>query len=424
MNVRRLVTLLGILLGIFSLVGCQVAIKRHRDSAARMHQYPISDLPLLQKGAPLPVKLGGFSGLHFVEKKGRHLVFLTVTDRGPNGAAFRRKGLKLRPFLMPEFIPEVVRISLDTRNGRVRLLERTKLRLKGERYFSGLPNISPKQNLKFSDEVPVDLVNQELYFDSHGIDPEGITVDRYGNTWVVEEYGPSILELNDKMEVVARYIPQLSDGTHRHRYGKPVLPAWVADRKRNRGFEGVATLGTKLYVFLQSPLPKTGPKAMYRLIRILEFDVKTRQTTGVFAYLLETPRADKIGGATIDQLGRLLVIERDAKKGNRSFKRIYSVDLTAATNLLNHEWTSRLETLNEKQLLEKSIIVARKKLLYDLAKMGVNNVDKVEGIALVDGGRLALITDNDFDVPHLVRARNSGVRDKKSEQAYMMLLRR
>ena len=61
------------------------------------------------------IRLGGFSGLHFegIDKKTGRYRFITNTDRGPNGEP---TGIN-RPFLLPEFTPEIVRFELDRNYG-------------------------------------------------------------------------------------------------------------------------------------------------------------------------------------------------------------------------------------------------------------------------------------------------------------------
>ena len=53
------------------------------------------------------IQLGGFSGLVFKEEKDGELIFQTHTDRGPNGYNIDKD----RPFLLPDFSPEIVTIK-------------------------------------------------------------------------------------------------------------------------------------------------------------------------------------------------------------------------------------------------------------------------------------------------------------------------
>ena len=82
--------------------------------------------------------LGGFSGLHFegIEPKTGHYKFITHTDRGPNAEP---TGIE-RPFLLPNFAPEIVRFELDRKTGALKLTQRIPLQRERGKRLTGLPN--------------------------------------------------------------------------------------------------------------------------------------------------------------------------------------------------------------------------------------------------------------------------------------------
>jgi len=69
-----------------------------------------------------------------------------------------------------------------------------------------------------------------------------------------------------------------------------------------------------------------------------------------------------------------LVIEQNGKTGTNSQKYIYRI------------------TLGESDQLVKKTLVA------DLKNTPFNNVEKVEGLAIIDNKRLAIVYDNDFQI--------------------------
>ncbi len=119
------------------------------------------------------------------------------------------------------------------------------------------------------------------------------------------------------------------------------MPEVYAQRRNNRGFEAVALEGDKLYAFIQSPIdnPDVANDATSRSslnLRILEFDIVTKQVTGEYLYRLEgLPATDKIGDAVSLGNGKFAVIERDDNATSAGNKLIYQIDLAGATNINN-----------------------------------------------------------------------------------------
>jgi 2',3'-cyclic-nucleotide 2'-phosphodiesterase / 3'-nucleotidase / 5'-nucleotidase len=101
--------------------------------------------------------LGGFSGLHFegVDPKTGRYKFITHTDRGPNAEP---DGIN-RPFLLPQFAPEIIRFERDRKTDALTLTQRIPLQSAPGMPLTGLPNtaIDGSPNTPYNDEVPVDL---------------------------------------------------------------------------------------------------------------------------------------------------------------------------------------------------------------------------------------------------------------------------
>jgi hypothetical protein len=225
--------------------------------------------------------LGGFSRLHFegIDPVTGHYKLITHTDRGPNAEP---TGIN-RPFLLPQFAPEIVRFELDRDTGVLTLTQRIPLQRASGAPLIGLPNtaIDNSANTPYNDEVPVDLLGNVLPLDPLGGDFEGLVVDpNDGTFWMVEEYRPAIYHFNPQGVLLKRFIPigtAAAAGQPAGTFGEEVLPAVLARRRQNRGFEAIAYDGGKIYAFVQSPLRNPASLSNTTLnglknIRVLEFD--------------------------------------------------------------------------------------------------------------------------------------------------------
>lgn len=381
--------------------------------------YEFNDLPKL--GTTITgqdIFLGGFSGLYFqgIAANG-NLQFVAHTDRGPNAEPIGAN----RPFVLPDFQPEVVSFELNRTTGEITITKRTGLfRPDGVTPLTGLANLQAgASGTAYTDENPVDLNNQPLPNDPLGADLEGIVVAPNGDLWMVDEYRPAIYHFDSNGKLLDRFIPvgnatdsSQNGGTF---FGTPVFPAVYAQRRNNRGFEAVALEGNKLYAFIQSAIdnPDFGNDATSRNsrnLRILEFDIISKQVTGEYLYLLDNisgsgnARTDKIGDAVSLGNGKFAVVERDDLEDNTSNKLIFQIDLAGATNIYNPANLGTLppgktiEQLTVAELAAANIIPVTKTLIANAAELGYTGVSKLEGLALVDSKTLALVNDNDFSI--------------------------
>ncbi|BAY35300.1 phytase (plasmid) [Nostoc carneum NIES-2107] len=387
--------------------------------------YDFKNLPKLgttSKGED--ILLGGFSGLYFLgNAPNGNLRFVTHTDRGPNGEPVGAN----RPFYLPNFQPEIINFELNRTTGEITITNRTGLfRQDGKTPLTGLPNLQAGANgTAYTDEIGVDLDNKPLPNDPLGADLEGIVVAENGDYWMVDEYRPAIYHFDSKGKLIERFIPKetatapnpdQAAGT----FGTEILPEVYAQRRNNRGFEAVALEGSKLYAFIQSPIDNpdnasdTVSKAS-RNLRILEFDINSKQVTGEYLYLLEgLPATDKIGDAVSLGNGKFAVVERDDNGTSAGNKLIYQINLTGATNI-NHPANFTLpsgktiEQLTPAELATAKITPVSKSLIANAAQLGYTGVEKLEGLALVAPNTLALINDNDFNVTGKTPAERLGI---------------
>jgi 3-phytase len=372
--------------------GCASRSVQHKAPEPTSTILRLQEAPDLSIGSK--IKLGGFSGLIYEETDpvSGEMRFLTHTDRGPNAPSHKGEVV----LLAPNYSPEWIRLSANPVTGQFRVIERIGLRLPNGKPMSGRPN-RPGDAFKAGfDEIPVTSAGKKMTPDPMGIDPEGIAKDRDGTYWMVEEYRPSILHFDSTGRLLERFVPNVKNA---RRYGTPALPSIYDNRRMNRGFEGVAIWGDKLFAFMQSPLDNPddpGDRSAKRSIavRILEFDTRQKKVTGEYFHLFDSAEKDlKIGDAIAVGANEFLVIEQTGGVGAASDKKLYRLDIRGATNILGMSRADRLESD------AVGLIPARKERLLDLSALGYRHASKAEGLALVNERTLAIINDNDFAAP-------------------------
>jgi hypothetical protein len=279
-------------------------------------------------------------------------------------------------------------------------------------------------------ETLVDLDGRPLAPSPYGYDPEGLVALPDGTFWVSDEYGPYITHFDRRGRAIGRLSP--FDGS---------LPGELARRVPNKGMEGLTvtpdgrTLVGVMQSALQAPdLPsKTKPKNVTAL-RIVTVDLRTR-ATHEYVYLLDDPKANGGAVSEITALGAtsFLVDERDGAMEPGAYKRLFRIDLSGATDVgpsaavpgAVYEADCGGLLVGAKQqsveayagdagteaaraaLTAAGITPVAKEPYLDLGALvtgldpagGFFGHDKVEGVAVTDGGRtLVLANDSDFGV--------------------------
>ncbi len=380
--------------------------------AAILATYTLPDIPLAEAQATaLPASpiaddrgflLGGTGSDLWRMPADPEGEFWMVTDRGPNGQ-IEVEGANRRTFPVPDFTPHILHVK--TVGDAITVLEA--IAIVGQ---SGAP-VTGLSNQEGHDEKPYAFAaQQELDYNTNGLDSEGLVRTASGDFWIVEEYSPSIVHVDATGKVVERYVPEGLALTGADYPVTEALPAICAKRKGNRGFEGLAlgTDGTTLYVTLQSPLSnldgETGEAS--RATRILVFDTATEQTAGEYVYEFdvatdfdpdpEVVQDDmKLSGVVAVNGTTLLILER-----TDAVAKLYTVDLTGATDIAGSVWNdaATAPTLEETaDLAAAGVTALSKTLLVDLSTLD-GMPGKIEGVAVIDATTVAVANDNDFDI--------------------------
>ncbi|MET0277299.1 MAG: esterase-like activity of phytase family protein [Pseudorhodoplanes sp.] len=345
-------------------------------------------------------------------------VIWTVGDRGPNltcgdlksiansDIAACRDTRNARIYLAPSYTPSLYRVLLLD-DGTFRITDVITLKDREGQPLNGMPN--PMRSV--TTEIPFDGHGKPLQQDVHGIDAEAVVRLTDGSFWISDENGPSLVQLRNDGRIVARYVPQGTEkdfeGAHYEVVGS--LPAILARRQANRGIEALAMSPDEryLYFILQSPLanPNTAAFRKGRNVRLFKIERTSMQVVGEYVYVMDDPKSfrrdpsgdpadPRISEMVATGLDRLIVLER-----TEATTKLYEIDLSAATDIYGSPWDdlSTVPSLEQTEVRDTAIVPLQKTLRFDSADFP-QVPGKIEGMALLGDGGLALINDDDFGI--------------------------
>ncbi len=402
-NLRTVIFIFGSIV-----MNCCTTIKKSNiqksEDNVQVTKYLFSSEYLVSNNNENKIHLGGYSGLHFkgINPINKSFQFITHTDRGPNLEAIEKNGKFYRPFLDSNFQPMIVEFEVSSPeegSPKIELKATYSLFGKSNNKLTGLPRSSK------IDEIPIDQNNRKLMYDKNGLDLESLAFLPNNTFWMGDEYGPSLVHFDSKFKEIERLNPSLI-------YDKSGvgLPNYYSERKMNRGFEGIAICENKLYAFLQSPLPN---ESTLGVMRILELDLKSQRVTGEYLYQLENKLVDKLGDAACIRSGEFLIIEQNSKVGKSSSHKLFKIDIKTATNLLSFK---NKNVQNDKKidslLSDSNFELASHTEWLNLVDIGIDDIEKIEGLAILNQNTVAIIEDNDFGVT---------VNSKKNQSQFIII---
>ncbi|MCO5971132.1 esterase-like activity of phytase family protein [Actinoallomurus soli] len=360
---------------------------------------------------------GGAYGSALAPVPGHRDEFYGLTDRGPNVDG--PNGTKILP--LPGFTPAIGRFRL--KDGTA-VLERTiPLRAADGTPYNG--RVNPQAT---TGETLTDLDGNTLAPSANGYDSEGLVAMRDGSFWVSDEYGPFITHFDRDGRAIERLSP--FDGS---------LPRELANRVPNKGMEGLTLTpdGRTLVGIMQSALQQpdlTAKTKNVTTLRIVTYDLRTR-ATHEYVYLLDDPKTNSGAVSEITALSgtRFLVDERDGNPEPGAYKRLFTIDLSGATDVgprasvpgagydaakggllvgADHRTIDAYVGADDTATAQAALASAgvtpvRKSLGLDLGGLltrldpagGFFGHDKIEGVATTDGGRTLVISnDSDFGI--------------------------
>ncbi|MEV6768312.1 esterase-like activity of phytase family protein [Nocardia sp. NPDC051030] len=355
---------------------------------------------------------GSGFGSAFTPVPGSKDEFYGLTDRGPNVDG---KGKNEKVAAVPDFTPTIAKFKL---NGTQAVVESTiPLKNPAGQPFNGLVDLSANTG-----ETMRDLNGNVLAPTDHGIDSEGLVALADGTFWVSDEYGPFLVHFDAKGSELERLAPGRG------------LPKELSLRTPNQGMEGLTVTpdGSTLVGIIQSGLNAPGVTSAREvpMTRIVTVDLKTRAVKE-FVYPLENPK-EKLAVSEITALSNttFVVDERDGNKAPKANKKLWTIDISSATDIgpqakINgaqydpdkgllidgkpvEAYVGTVPTADGVAALQKAGITAvAKKSNLDLEGLldSLNadgkffGHDKIEGVATTDGGKTLYISnDSDFGI--------------------------
>ena len=359
----------------------------------------------------------GFSGMFMIPgTNGKE--FWIVSDRGVNIDAANANTASCRPtydkiYAFPNYAPKIHRVRVQ--GDSVQILQTISIKRPNGTGATGI--INPTGFGSTAAEVAsTDTVLNCANFNSKvapkdiwGIDAEGIIMDRNGNFWICEEGGPTIWVVNQQGVVVKRYTPYANLVGAQPQ--DVLIDTCFKYRKNNRGFEGIAMAPNgKVYAIIQSPVlyPTKTVGEGTRVHRILEIDPVTNATK-MYAYLNDgiigasgsnqiRLRDWKIGDMAAINDSTFLVLEA-ALRGTSDIKKMYTININGATVVNSGLYNGlTLEALVDSAgLAAQNIKPVRKTLMLDFLQNGWNaQLEKIEGLAIINDSTIAVCNDNDY----------------------------
>ncbi|CAN8139803.1 Phytase-like domain-containing protein [uncultured Thiomicrorhabdus sp.] len=358
-------------------------------------------------------------------------MFYAMTDRGPNASFTGNYGTG-KKFPTPDYTPRIGLFKLG-QGGSISLVKEILMKRPDGTLITGLPNTSDLGGtgetpynadgspILVDPTKPYDEASNPLRLDDYGLDGEGLVALSDGTFWVSDEYGPHMVHFDADGVEIGRINP-FADARNTFQ-----LPAEYANRRANRGMEGLAITPdeTTLVGIMQSTMynPSSAVKNL-DITRIVTVNL-TDGTIGQYLYKQDQAQNSNSEIVALSN-NEFLIIERDgaflfggpsgeAAAAPDAQKNVYRIDLSTATNLeeiansaeftqdsdfglllngstleevvLNSGWTT---------LADAGIEPANKSLVVDMVAEVQYPHDKMEGLWVIDNNTLGVINDDDF----------------------------
>ncbi len=251
-----------------------------------------------------------------------------------------------------------------------------------------------------------DVVNQVAAGPTR-FDPEGVRVVG-SNLIISDEYGPYVKYFNFQGEQLAEIeVPSAFQVQHPYGDEKDEIAKNETGRMTNRGLEGLAVSGNRLFALLQSPLIQDSRRLDNGKLeglncRLLSYDQKNHPALQWVYHLDQT--SNKLNEILAIDDTRFLVIERDGKLGAEAeFKKIMLVETKGATDVSAIEKLPVDELPENIQPVKKTTFIDLLDKRFGLA--GDSFPEKVEGLCWgpdqADGRKTLIVAvDNDFETEH------------------------
>lgn len=381
---------------------------------------------------PFEIRNGGF-GSAMTGHPSEPGQFYALTDRGPNASYSGGSLGSGKIFPTPDYTPRIGRFEVQA-DGAIVLLETILLKRPDGSLITGLPNTSALGGtgetpynadgnpVVVDQSQPYDETTNPLRLDDYGLDGEGLAALADGSFWVSDEYGPHMVHFDAEGKEIDRINPFAADTRVSHN-----LPAEFANRRANRGMEGLAVTpdGKTLVGIMQSTMAHPDSSVQNQTITRI---VTIKPETGEVAQYLYKQEKNANSNSELLALSatEFLVLERDgsflyggpggASAANPAAqKQVYRIDLSTGTNLEAVAGSGDLaqdpdlgltisgQTLEQAvlaggwdSLSAQGIVPVSKTLVVDMVAEVNYPHDKMEGLWKIDENHLGVLNDDDF----------------------------
>lgn len=244
-------------------------------------------------------------------------------------------------------------------------------------------------------KVPFAIVNEntkDRLLTGGDFDVESFRVDRRGDLWFGEEFGPFLLHTDATGKVLEKPIPLPDVKSPSYPADYPAPFAGDPNLANSNGFEGMAISadGKKLYPTLEGPVTGDDPTTR----RMYEFDLRTRQYTSTrHTYRIETGML--VSDLTVLDGDKLIALERDNFEGPAAaHKRGFVIDLNE---------TEADSTLRKQQVIDLTSLADPTgiSLPARVGDIGLGNpfvmpYQTIEAVLPLGDDKLAIVNDTNF----------------------------
>ncbi|MBD2858831.1 choice-of-anchor I family protein [Spongiibacter sp. KMU-158] len=421
-------------------------------------QFFLEDV-LLTDNALATVAVGG-TNLSFTQNPGSGAfrstkedsnLFYTISDRGPSfpcdetsarigQSNFCGGGNTGRVFPLGEgYTPSITAWKLTGISTKLSLEKLYSLELRDD--FGGALSGIPNERTTASTETAYDKDGAVIQPDPNGVDPEALVKLSNGRFWVAEQYGPSLLLVEEDGTVSRRELPAGADVDYASStvtVNDSVLPKSLRRRDLDGGIAALALSPNEDFLYYVTKSPLDSPNANSRVIRIaklaLDSDGNITSLEGEYLYRLDTPdqygvvskagstteQGDLESGQPISQseitVNEAVALDEDLLvivEQGRKVSKYYRVNLATATSITDTVWETATGSASaENQYLIEDVPFVTKQLGIDtLSYVAPRDPDlpstaspntinlleeNIEGFAMLNSNFALLSNDNNW----------------------------
>ncbi len=287
----------------------------------------------------------------------------------------------------PDYVLVLYHLRPDFENGIITVQDLVEL--SDPRHLAGFALVADHSFYPGTDDSVDARIKTRRLLTGADFDPEGLVARPDGSFWLGDEFGPFLLHVNTRGELLSAPVP--TPGVEAPE--NPFLNGRIANHPSSGGFEGLcASVDGKL---LYGLLEKTAAGDPARTLRLYRFDPIQEKFVGKPPFLLYPLHGSSdryIGAVEALDSTTVAVLERDNEEGSAArFKRIYLAHLDQREGGILH--TNELADLL--RIPDPVGMAAKVEGARAPATLAMPFIT-LEGLAKIDDHTLAVCNDNNF----------------------------